>query len=129
MSKRFQLSAEIPAASQFLGSEFALRFGKPNKAYKVLEIHLIMGAEAKTYSILKTMRFAAGLFSSVLRTDTASNTTSVVLSGADAGFVLLPGEQIQFTTAGATSAMFARVVYEEVDNSPEPAFNDPKFTR
>lgn len=75
-----------------------------------------MGAEAKTWSIIKKFTVSGITVESLIRSAT-DTTSSLVLAGDDADFALLNGEQIQIKTTGATSAMQARIVYEEVDNS------------
>ena len=125
----FFKSASIAAASQFQGNELAAMSLKPNRRLRVKEIMLSMGSEAKTYAIQKVFVQGGTTVRMPLRAASASTDTSVVLTAADADFVLLPGEQIQVQTSGATSAMHLRVQYQEESNEATRSELDPKVTR
>lgn len=130
MGTRFQKSASVDAGDQFLGTELKAMASNPkSKRLQVKEIYLKMGSEAKDWSVLKTFTIDGVDVEIPLRSDTASADTEVAITGSDADFSLLSGEQIQFLTSGATSAMQARVVYEEVDNSADRSKTDPVYTR
>ena len=129
MGLRFFKSVSITAGQQFLGTELSTAPGKVGKLLIIREILLKMGSEAKAWEVRKVIQQNGGPVSFALLSETASTDTDVVIRGADADVLLMAGEQIQFVTTGATSEMEARVLYEELDNSPEQAFNDPKYTR
>lgn len=124
MGIRFSRSVRIAPGSQFVGTEFSVAAQNNQKTLVVREIWLQMGAEAKDYSITKTRTIGGDVVSSLIRDEAASMDTDVVLSGQDADFILGAGSQIQFLTTGATSAMYAEVIYEEIDNTPELSFAD-----
>ena len=129
MGIRFFKSASITGGSQFLGTEFSAVSSKPTKTLIVREILLKMGGEVKNYEVRKTIQQSGGPVTLALLAKSGSTDTDVIIKGTDADVALLPGEQIQVFTSGATSSMEARLQYEEIDGSQEPAFNDPKFTR
>jgi hypothetical protein len=54
----------------------------------------------------------------------------IVINGTDAALIeLLAGEQVQIVTSGATSAMQARITYEEVPNDVARLSTDSVVTR
>jgi hypothetical protein len=130
MGLHFYKAVSIGAGSQFLGTEFAAAPSKPSKQIlRVKEIYLQMGSEAKDYDIAKVFTQNSTSISMSLVTASASADQEIIIKGTDADILLLPGENIQITTASATSAMEARIVYEEMDNTPARAVNDPQVTR
>ncbi len=129
MGQVFFRTVNITGGSQFLGTEFTAAGKSPSRILKVREIVLNMGIESKGFEIQKVFTQGGVTVKSQINVGIASTVTNVFITGADAEILLLSGEQIQIVTTGASSAMQARVLYEELDNSQERAPNDPKVTR
>lgn len=137
MGTLFSKKVHIAAAAQFAGTEFKAFPRKDMRALKSRQITLKMGSEAKTWKILYTFIAASGsVVQTILRQSLdgtgapAANTdTDVILTGADAEVLLTGGGQIQVITSGATAAMDAEILYEEVDATPVRGRLDPDMTR
>lgn len=117
--KLFQVGADITAGQQFLGTEFRAQ-SPSRKALKLQELNLAMGVESKTWRIIKRDRTGAQtalIAQSVNSSGVPAATTdeSVIVNGAEFETLLLPGEQIQIITSGASSAMRARLYFVESD--------------
>jgi hypothetical protein len=120
MGRLVTVEAEITAGQQFLGTEFRAQSSNPGrKLLQLKELTLQMGTEAKTFRVER--RRPDGTITNLIQQSTddfgAPATTtdeSLMLKGSDVEVTLDQGEQIQITTAGATSAMRARILYEEV---------------
>ena len=108
----------IPAGSQFLGNEFAANFDmqKLSSTMRVLEIDLVMGAELKTWQIIKKLRSGQELVilqSEVDDVPGANNDISVIMFGDACDIILENGDTIEFKTTSATSEMLAQVYVTE----------------
>lgn len=141
MPKLFYLDASHAAdpilGSNFDGTEFAAQ-AKSGYRLRIREIRIKMGAEAKTWQLQKRFTPAGGTqiasihLQSVdaLGAPAATTATDVVINGEDAALIdLLPGEQLQLVTAGASSAQHCRITYEEVPNDTAPRATDSNVTR
>mgnify|MGYP001558459180 CR=1 FL=1 len=112
MGTPFPVERAIAAGSQFVGTEFQIHaVGLTERVLRVREIDLLMGAEAKTYTIAKR---TAGGADMVIHSRVASADTVVILTGDAADVLLEPNDFIRITTSGATSAMTAKIYYEQV---------------
>lgn len=119
MSKLLKFTQIKAAGEQFNGNEFRIQSSNRRRALKLKEINLQMGTEAKTFRIEK--KDAQGQVLALIQqsidfqTGNPAPTTSesVVIVGAEFEVHLLPGEQIQVTTAGAIAAMSATIYLEE----------------
>jgi len=134
--KVFAKTLHVAAGSQMLGTELKAQT-KSGLALRVREIFLKMGTESKTWKIYKTWPNASGtVIQSILRQSTDANgaaaadtVADVQLTQPDLDVILLPGEQIQLYTSGATAALDGYVQYEEVDVSETRKLSDPQRTR
>ncbi len=130
MGTVFFKTANVTQTNQFDGDEFSAAPSKArDRILRVREILLKMGSESKGFEIQKVFTQGGVTVRSQINVGIASTATDVVITAEDANILLLAGEQIQIVTTGATSAMQARILYEELDNSQERAPNDPKVTR
>ena len=136
MSARFTKTAHIAAGSQLAGTELSAQT-RAGLALLVAEVLLHMGSESKTWKLIKTWKNSAGdLISSVVRQSVDANgvpaadtTSDVALTGSDINITLLPGEQLQAITVGATAAIDLYVQYQEIDVSETRRLSDPIRTR
>lgn len=112
--------ASVPAASQFLGTEFKIQPKSDRSILMLRELDLQMGTESKTFRIVK--RNAAGSQIALIQQSVdgtgapaPSTAESVVLKGDDVELIFGYGDQIQITTSGATAAMRAKLYFLELD--------------
>lgn len=117
MGHRTSVDVSIVAGQQFLGSEFHAVPSKPNHILVVRELAIKLGAEAKSIFVEKVYSVAGVAIRSQRLVVAASTATDVVVTGADIETLLTGSSQLQVRSTGATSAMVARIEYEEVDDS------------
>lgn len=116
-------TVNITAGQQFGGTEFSPNLVvTSNRLLVVKQILLKMGSESKQWLIYH--RFGTNPSTAVkhivLQSTSggvpgANTDTDVFVSGADAEMHLISGSQVQFQTIGATAAMTATLIYEEVE--------------
>lgn len=120
-NRHLTFSHTVQPGSQFLGTEFSIQTPNRRKGLKVVEFSLHMGTELKTFRIEK--RNAQGQILALLHQSLDPSTgnpapaiaESVVISGGDFDTYLVPGEQVQVVTSGATSGMRATLRAVEFD--------------
>lgn len=121
MGRRFSLQASITAGQQFLGTEFNAQPLKANSKLIVREVLVLKGAENAQLQLSKAVAFGGTtrllpLKAADTGTTTNGSTTQITEGTSDRVTDLLPGEQVQLVSTGATAAMFAQIQYEEVPN-------------
>lgn len=113
----FNQSVAIAPGQQFLGTEFSALPSIPaNRVLEVKELVLTMGPEAKDWKVEKVFTVAGfGTVRVPILAATASTVQRVFALDPDVATYLLPGEELQITTAAATAAMAARIQYADTD--------------